>query len=267
MCNSLQLYCRYIGTSIRSQMQYRVTFLLQTLGMLLITGIEFLGLWALFTRFGGLCGWTLPEAAMFYGLINIVYSLSDAMGRGFDLFSGMIRAGDFDRILLRPRSTVLQMMGQELTLKRIGRLAQGLAVLIWACHSLSVAWTPAKAALLLVTLIGGACLFTGLVVLQATTCFWTTEGLEIWNSLTSGGNYAGQYPLAIYPRWFRQFFIYVVPLACVAYFPVLAILGKPDPTGSAVWFQWCSPLAGAIFLLVCLRIWHFGVRHYTSTGS
>ena len=56
--------------------------------MLLVTGIEFLGLWALFDRFGSLRGWTLPEAAMFYGLINIVFSLSDAIGRGFDLFGG-----------------------------------------------------------------------------------------------------------------------------------------------------------------------------------
>ena len=159
------------------------------------------------------------------------------------------------------------MMGQELTLKRVGRLAQGLAVLIWACQALDIDWTLAKGILLLATLIGGACLFAGLVVLQATSCFWTTESLEVWNALTNGGSYAGQYPLAIYPKWFRRFFIYIVPLACVAYFPILAILDKPDPTGSPVWFQWTSPLAGVIFLAVCLRIWHFGVRHYTSTGS
>ncbi len=267
MADGLRLYGRYIGISIRGQMQYRVTFLLQALGMLLVTGIEFLGLWALFSRFGTLRGWTLAEAAMFYGLVNVVFSLSDAIARGFDTFGGMIRTGNFDRVLLRPRSTVLQLMGQELTLKRIGRLAQGLAVLIWACHAQGIHWTPAKAGLLVAAMVGGACLFAGLAVLQATSCFWTTESLEIWNALTNGGSYAGQYPLAIYPRWFRRFFIYVVPVGCVAYFPVLAILEKTDPIGSAVWCQWLSPLAGVIFLLVCLQVWRFGVRHYTSTGS
>lgn len=267
MQNAFQLYMRYIGISIRGQMQYRITFLVQSLGMLLITGIEFLGLWALFSRFGTLRGWTLPEAAMFYGLINVVYSFSDALTRGFDLFGGMVRSGGFDRVLLRPRSTVLQLMGQELTLKRTGRFTQGLAVLVWACLALHIHWTLGKAILLAGTLVGGTCLFFGILVLQATSCFWTTETLEIWSSLTSGGNYAGQYPLAIYPVWFRRFFIYVVPLGCVAYFPVLAILGKADPTGSAVWFQWVSPMAGVIFLAVCLRVWRIGVRHYTSTGS
>jgi len=38
-----------------------------------------------------------------------------------------------------------------------------------------------------------------------------------------------QYPLAVYQRWFQRFFIYIIPLACVNYFPVLVILGRDDP--------------------------------------
>jgi ABC-2 type transport system permease protein len=267
MTNALRLYGRYIGISFRGQMQYRVSFLLQTLGVFLVTGIEFLGVWALFQRFGNLRGWTLAEAALFYGLVNVTYSIADAMGRGFDWFAGTIKAGDFDRVLLRPRSTVLQLTGQELTLRRVGRFSQGLAVLIWAAHALSIQWTAPKVLLLAATAAGGACLFFGLLILQATTCFWTIEGLEIWNSLTSGGVYAAQYPLSIYRSWFRKFFLFVVPLGCVAYLPVIAILGKPDPLGSPAVLQWLSPAAGVIFLLISLRGWHLGVRHYTSTGS
>jgi ABC-2 type transport system permease protein len=209
----------------------------------------------------------MAEAALFYGLVNVTYSIADAMTRGFDWFAGTIKAGNFDRVLLRPRSTVLQLVGQELTLRRLGRFSQGLAALLWASHALAVQWTVGKIVLLLAAMAGGACLFFGLIVLQATTCFWTIEGLEVWNSLTSGGAYTAQYPLSIYRSWFRKFFLFVVPLGCVAYLPVVAILGKPDPLGSPVLLQWVSPLAGVIFLLVSLRVWRVGVRHYTSTGS
>ncbi len=267
MLNGLRLYGRYIGISLRGQMQYRVSFLLQTLGVFLVTGIEFLGLWALFARFGNLRGWTVSEAALFYGLVNVTYAIADGMARGFDQFAGTVKAGDFDRLLLRPRSTVLQLSGQELTLRRLGRFLQGLAALLWASHALAVQWTPAKVILLLAALIGGVCLFFGIIVLQATTCFWTIEGLEVWNSLTSGGCYAAQYPLNIYRSWFRKFFLFVVPLGCVTYLPVVAILERPDPLGSPVILQWLSPAAGLIFLVVSLRIWQCGVRHYTSTGS
>jgi ABC-2 type transport system permease protein len=76
-----------------------------------------------------------------------------------------------------------------------------------------------------------------------------------------------QYPLSIYRTELRQFFTYVVPLATVTYFPVLAILGRSDPLGSSLTFQYVAPLFGLIFLLVCLQIWKVGVRHYHSTGS
>jgi len=106
--NPASLYIRYLGISIRSQMQYRASFWMLTCGQVLITGIEFLGVWALFSRFGGLRGWSLAEAGLFYGVANIAFAIAEAFARGFDMFSALVKSGDFDRVLLRPRSTVLQ---------------------------------------------------------------------------------------------------------------------------------------------------------------
>lgn len=268
MPDALRLYFRYIGISIRSQMQYKSSFVMLTMGHFVITGIEFVTVWALFSRFGSLEGWSLPEVALFYGLVNIAFSLSDAASRGFDLFGNMVKSGDFDRLLLRPHSPALQLAGQELTLRRVGRFSQGLAVLLWAGGALQVAWSPGKVALAATTVVGGACLFYGLIVLQATLAFWTTESLEIVNSVTYGGVQTTQYPLSIYRGWFQRFFVYVVPLATVSYFPVLAILERPDPLGSPPWFGWLSPLVGVIFLAMALQVWsRVGIRHYCSTGS
>ena len=58
-----------------------------------------------------------------------------------------------------------------------------------------------------------------------------------------------------------------VPMATVSYFPAIAILRRQDPLGSSVLFQYLSPLIGIGFLVVTLRVWKFGVRHYQSTGS
>ncbi len=267
MGDAVHLYFRYLGVSVRSQLQYRASFVLMVLGHFVATGIEFLSVWVLFSHFGGLEGWTLPEVAVFYGLINVAFSFSDASSRGFDLFGNMVKSGDFDRLLLRPRATALQVAGQELTLKRIGRLTQALAVLAWGAHSLHLAWTPARLLLAVGAIAGAICLFYGIIVLQATLAFWTTESLEIVNTVSYGGVQTAQYPIAIYQRWLQRFFTFVIPLACVSYFPVLAILGRPDPLGSPAWFQWLAPLAGPLFLLLALRTWQVGVRHYTSTGS
>ena len=145
--SNLRLYVRLLALSLRAQMQYRASFLMGVLGHFLATCIGFLALWALFDRFGSIRGWSLPQVALFYGMVNVAFSLAEGTGRGFDVFSGMVKSGDFDRVLLRPRSTALQLAGQELQLRRIGRFSQGLAVLIWAASSVGVTWTLPKIAL------------------------------------------------------------------------------------------------------------------------
>ena len=85
--------------------------------------------------------------------------------------------------------------------------------------------------------------------------------------MTYGGVETTQYPLSIYRSWLRRFFTYVIPLACVSYYPALAILGRPDALGSSPLCQWLAPGVGLLFLVVALQIWKFGVRRYRSTGS
>lgn len=265
--NNAYVYLRFLEISVRSQMQYRMSFVLLSFSHLAVTAIEFLAIVVLFDRFGSLEGWQLAEVAFMYGLVNLAFSISDAVTRGFDMFGAMVKSGDFDRLLTRPRSTALQLAGQELTLRRIGRFAQGLVILLWAANTLEVDWTTLKIGLVIFAVFGGAALFAGLIVIQATLAFWATESLEVMNSLTYGGVAATQYPVTIYRNWFQNFFIFIVPLSTISYFPTLAILGRNDELGTSVLFQYLSPLIGFLFLSVTLQFWRFGVRHYRSTGS
>jgi ABC-2 type transport system permease protein len=267
MLNAFKLYLRFAGMNIRGQMQYRASFIMLTLGSFLVTFIEFLGIAVLFTRFGVLKGWSLGEVGICYALVSICFGFSEAFGRGFDMFAYQVINGEFDRTLLRPRSTSLQVLGHDFQLMRFGRLLQGAVVLTWASIDTGIAWDPARVALLVFAIAGGIAVFIGLLIMQAAMCFWSTQSLEVMNSFTYGGIEATQWPLPIYRRWFANFFIFIVPLACVTYFPMLAIAGKPDVLGFPSWFRWTSPLAGALFLGISLLVWRYGVRHYRSTGS
>ena len=132
IANNTYVYLRFLEISVRSQMQYRMSFVMLTLAHLVTTAVEFIAILVLFDRFGSLKDWELGEVAFMYGLVNIAFSISDAATRGFDMFGTMVKSGEFDRLLIRPRSTALQLAGQELTLRRIGRLLQGLVILMWA---------------------------------------------------------------------------------------------------------------------------------------
>jgi len=268
MRDSVRLFMRYVGISLRGQMQYRVSFITLTFAQFVITGTDILAIWVLFSRFGSLQGWRLPEVALLYGIVNVSFGLAELMGRGFDMFAALVKSGDFDRLLLRPRSTAFQVAAGEVQAMRVGRILQGGVVLVWSLIALGVHLSPAWMLLILFAIAGCCCLFYGLLVLYATLAFWTTESLEVMNILIYGGTEVGSYPFSIFRPWFRRIFIFLVPLACVTYLPALPVLGRPDEAiGTAPWFHWIAPLAGFLFLLVSLQVWKLGVRHYRSTGS
>ena len=264
---TLRMAVRYAAANLRAEMQYRSSFLMDSLGTLLSAGVEFLGIWALFSRFGSIRGWTLAEVALFYGLVHVVFAVAEAIGRGFDLFGPLIKEGALDRVLLRPRSTLLQVLGSSLAPKRIGRLLQGSVVLGWALSALEGGPSPGDVALLLWAFTGGVAAYFALLMLSAVLSFWTTETLELFAIVTHGGVETTQYPIPVFHRALRYLFLFVVPIGSVTYFPVVHVLGRPDPLGTPVAVAWLAPMAGFIFLALTAVLWQLGVRRYTSTGS
>lgn len=266
--NGFALYLSYIRNGLRAQMLYPTAFLLRFGSQFVITITEFGGLYALFARFNHIRGWTFPEIALFYGVVSIAFAIADTTCRGFDLFgSQFVKTGLFDRVLLRPRAATLQLMGFDFGFTSLGRVLQGTIALAIGIALLNLHWDIGKALLLVWSMAGGVALFVAILLLQGTLSFWTVESLEIVNTLTYGGIEAAQYPLDIYAGWFRKFLTFVVPLACVIYFPVAAVLGRSETAGIAPWVGVVTPLAGFAFLSVAFSAWRVGVRHYTSTGS
>jgi len=257
------LYFKYMAVLLKSQMAYRFSFLLLTAGQCLTPFTVFAGLAFLFDRFGAVRGWSFHEVALVFAVTHLAFSITECFARGFDTFSSLVAGGGFDRLLVRPRSTVVQVLGSRFEFSRAGRLALGAAVLVWAAAGVDVEWGPLRIAVLALTIAGGIAVFAGIFILTAAISFWTIQGLEIANVLTDGGREMAQYPLTIYRRWTIRFFTYVIPFGCVNYLPLQYLLGREE--GAPL--HALAPLIGFAFLVPCLAVWRIGVRHYRSTGS
>jgi ABC-2 type transport system permease protein len=245
-------------------MQYRTSFWLLSFGQFFIPFSVFAGLYFLFERFGQIKGWQFFEVALCFAVIHMAFAVSECFARGFDAFSSLVANGEFDRLLVRPRSTVVQVLGSKFEFTRFGRILQSLLVLIWALANLPIDWSILKVITLCLMIISGVCIFVGIFILAATLCFWTIQGLEFVNIFTDGGREMAQYPLNIYQKWISKFFTYVIPFGTVNYLPILYLLGKNE--GSDILYV-LAPVFGSLFILPCLYIWQVGVRHYRSTGS
>jgi ABC-2 type transport system permease protein len=266
---AFSLYLRLIGIRLRSQLQYRLSFFLDVLGQALITLISFITLAAVMQRFGSIGGWQLGEVAFLYGLTETSFATMDLVFSGFDpdYFSQQVRIGTFDQLLLRPVGLRLQVFASEFVLRRLGRIAQGVAVFVLGVQLAQVQWTAGKLAYLPVVFLSTVAFFGGLFVIGAAMCFWTVQSTEAINIFTYGGAEMMAYPMHIYSTGLRRIFTYLVPAALMVYYPALYFLDKPDPLGLPAFMPFLAPLAGAAVLAVAFTFWDIGVRRYTSTGT
>lgn len=258
----MKLYFKSILMSIKIQLEYRKAFIIAMIGTFFLTFLLTISLYFLFEEFGAIGNWTFYEVAFLFGIIFFNFSLAEIFLRGLDHFDKTIRAGEFDRLLVRPQNLLLQANCIEFDFSKIGRAVQCAGIIVISLANIEINWTLYKIFVLLLISIGSFIIFFSIFVLKASFCFWTIEGLEFMNILAEGGKKVAQYPIDIYEKWFRNFFAFIVPFGFVNYYPVLYLFGKSDN-----WYFGLFPMFTLVFLGLCLAIWKIGINHYESTGS
>ncbi len=256
------VYKHYISIHIKGVMQYKTSFFLSVLGTFLVSFNVFLGIHVMFLRFNSIEGFTYSQVLLCYAIFLMGFSLAECVARGFDTFSSIVRHGEFDRILLRPRSPILQVLGSRFELNRIGRMLQAAAMFYMGIWRSRVIWTPDKILTVIFMILGGMALFSGIFLIYAALCFFTLEGLEFMNVFTDGAREFGKYPIEVYGKRFLRFCTFLVPYALVQYYPLRYLLGEVH---EPVWIF--LPLAAFGFLVPSYLLWRLGVRKYQSAGS
>ena len=98
--NGLHLYMHYVSINVRSTMQYKASFLLMVMGQLLTSFSAFFGIYFMFQRFHSVKGYTYSEVLLCFSIVLLEFSLAEMYARGFDMFAGMVRRGEFDRVMV-----------------------------------------------------------------------------------------------------------------------------------------------------------------------
>ncbi|NMA95669.1 MAG: hypothetical protein GX974_06475 [Clostridiales bacterium] len=245
----MNLYFKYFLIHIKSQMQYKASFFMTAIGQFLTSFGALLGIYFLMIRFNRVEGFTLDEVLLCFSIVLMAYSIVECFGRGLDLFPNLIRSGEFDRIMVRPRNTVFQVIASKMDFTKIGRLLQAVMVLSYVIVKGKIIWNYKRVITLILMIGSGACIFFGLFLIYAALSFFTIEGLEFMNIFTDGGREFASYPLSIYGKGILKFFTYVIPFALFQYYPFLFLIGRSDNT-----IYMCYPILALLFLMPCYII-------------
>lgn len=259
--DTVKLYFKFLAVHIKSAMTYKASFFLTCLGQMLITANVYLGVVFLMDRFGTVGGYALTELTLCFGCILLASSLAECFGRGFDVFNRILSQAQFDRLLVRPRGLIFQVLCQDMKPSVAARVLQGALMLAYGIQAGQIQWTVGKALTVAAMVLCGAAVFFGVYLLYAALCFFTLEGLEVMNIFTNGVQEYGKYPFDVYGKGVLWLLTLLVPMALVQYWPLQYLLGRGPG-----WYG-LLPLVSLLFLLPCAAAWRFGVAHYRSTGS
>ena len=258
----MKIYFESLAMHLKAELEYRVNFILSFLSQILVFFTYYFIIIALFSKFDHIKGFTLYEVLLCFSIIQFGFAFNEVFARGIDRFDDLIIQGDFDRLLLRPRNVILQILCSNSDFVKTSRLIQSLIVMTIALIHLNIDWNILKIITLILMLISACIIFFGIFLAAAAYCFFTVQGLEVRNVFTDGGKHMAQYPIGVFKKGFLYFFTFIIPYAFVNYYPLLYFIGKKDNIIYAF-----SPMLVILYLMPCIIIFNFGMKRYTSVGS
>lgn len=267
MVDGLRAFYWIASLWIRSTIAYRASFAMLVGGQFVVTALDFVVVYFMFTHTHSLGGFDLAEVAFLYGTSGCAMGLADLLVGNAERMGRKIRTGEFDVMLIRPVPAFVQAAADNFGIHRLGRITQGVVVLVWSLTAVDVDWTPARVLVVPGMLVCGTVIFSAIFVLGGAFQFAATDAAEVANAFTYGGNFLTQYPPTIFAKELVITATFVIPLGFVNWMPAMYVLGHPDPLGLPRAFEFASPLAALAISAVAALAWRVGVRSYRSTGS
>ncbi len=260
--NGFSLYWRYARMHLKGFLAYS-GWPMTMLSCLIFVVTDPIDMLFMLNRFGSVGSWSALDLLLMYSVSLSAFGLAELFGRGFDSFPPLIRSGEFDRVLLRPRSLFLQSITMRFHLTRLVRTSGGLLLLTYVLRGLNVPMTAQNLLILLGALLGGMMVYIGLFILNAAASFFMTDTGSFINIFTNGSYQVAKVPPEYLPNWLRGMFQFVMPMLLFSYYPASALCGWGEP----LWTAWLSLPIGAAFMGAAYLMFKVGVRHYRSAGG
>ena len=257
-----KLYALIISQYIKARMQYRADFFISSFGILLESGAGLFSLWVIFHSISELIGWSFNELIFIYAFSLVAVSPSQLFFDHIWYLSHNIRQGAFIKYYFRPINMMFYYMSEIFDIKGFTKLVLGITAFIYASYRLGIDWTFPKIILLLALLFSSSLIMISLMIMAASTCFWTGEAGSLLLFVFKFGEYS-RYPITIFNNFFKLLFTYVIPIGFVAFYPSKFFL-RPMETNILAYL---SPVAGILLFFLAYLVWRKGVNSWTGTGS
>ena len=264
----IRIAMQSLKMSIRSRMQYRVDSLVATLAVFIRESANIIVIYLALLKFDKINNWNINEMLFLFSILFLTYAFVVALFADLRDFSCMIREGRFDRLIVRPRGLLFQLiLNNADVIATAGHGTLGIILFVVSAGRVGIHWDLKTILYYISAIAGGVLIQGGIFIMFSALSFYFVETNSIreifyWNMRKFAG-----YPISIYNKLIQTIMIYVVPFAFVNYFPAQYLLRKDDMALYPDVYMYLAPLVGVVIYVVAYLFWRVSVKRYTSTGN
>lgn len=268
MSDILGLFLQYSKTSIKGEMQYKLDFSIASIAVFLREATGIFVIYLTLLKFNNINGWNLNEMLFLFSLLFLTYGIFIVFFRGLRDFSGTVKEGKFDRLLLRPRGLLYQLVSMNADwIAAVGHGSLGIVLFVISANKLEIAWDFKTIIYYIFSVFGGVLIQGAIFLFFSSLSFFFIETNSLkeiffWNVRKFAG-----YPISIFHKSIQGIMIFVVPFAFVNYFPAQYLLRKADMANYPQYFMYIAPFVGIVLFFLAYGFWRFSIRFYKSTGN
>ena len=141
MRRHLRLLIQYFSQYSKVRMAYKGDFFIAIISSLMATILGFGFILVLFSKIPLLQDWSFYEVLFLYGFSLLPLGFFNVLSwNPYDFSNIYVIQGRFDRVLLRPVSSLFQILFEKFRLESLQEVVIGLAVVGFCSHRLGLLW-------------------------------------------------------------------------------------------------------------------------------
>ncbi len=268
MKDLISLFFAYSRSSLKARLSYKLDAFVASLAVFIREATGIIVIYLTLLKFDTINGWNIYEMLFLFSLLFITYGILIVFFMALRDFGDWIKHGDFDRVMLRPRGLLVQLLsGAADWLAAMGHGTLGILLFILSANKVGIEWNIQTIFYYICTIIGGVLIQGALFLFFSSICFYVVESNSLreifyWNVRKFAG-----YPISIFNKFIQTILIFVIPFAFVNYFPAQFLLRKEDMSAYPEVFMYIAPLVGLVMYIISYGFWRFSLRFYKSTGN
>lgn len=266
--DELKIAWQSLKMAARGRLQYRLDSFVATLAVFVREAANIVVIYLALLKFDKINGWNVDEMLFLFSVLFLTYAIVVALFADLRDFSSMIREGRFDRLMVRPRGLLFQLiLNNADVLATAGHGTLGILLFLISAGKVGIVWDVPTIVYYISAIIGGVLIQGGIFIFFSALSFYFVETNSIreifyWNMRKFAG-----YPISIYNKVIQILLIYVVPFAFVNYFPAQYLLRKEDMALYPELYMYMAPVVGIVIYVLAYGFWRISVKRYTSTGN